>query len=319
MARPCLFNSVKFKTLIRELGIPKPYVVGLLEVMWACANEMGNPVLGAPKDVESAAEWPGEKNVFFEALSVDGWIDKTESGEWEIHDFWDHAPDYVRRRRVREIEREKRGETLAGLRSKAGKKSGESRRKQAEDDEKNEDNPKNHNEQTSTSDEQTSTMCSQKRTSGEQTSTNVPTPTPAPTPNNKRTVCFDKTTESFDVFWRAWPTHPRKRDKQTALKRWKTACAAHGSETVAKSTMAVLPQWLNCEEWTKQNREFMPMPSSWINAGNWQQLPGGEEVNLDGNGKQKLPEEPKQETISERHAREDAEERARIDSLSAED
>src|SRR5579862_7075936 len=98
MARPTLDRCVKYKALIRRLKIPKPYVRGLLETLWDVANECGNPVLGNQEEVEAAAEWPEEPGKFFAALRDGRWIDKLDDGRWEIHDYWDHAPEYVKGR-----------------------------------------------------------------------------------------------------------------------------------------------------------------------------------------------------------------------------
>lgn len=112
MARPSLERNVKFKALVRALRIPKPYVRGLLETLWDVANECGNPVLGDASDVEAAAEWPGKRGVFFAALRDCRLIDKIhdhdgqQSGEkWVIHDYWDHAPEYVKGRMRKERQR----------------------------------------------------------------------------------------------------------------------------------------------------------------------------------------------------------------------
>jgi len=106
MARPSLDRNVKFKSLIRRLDLPRPYVRGLLETLWDVANECGNPVIGTPEDIEAAAEWPGEPGVWFNALREGRWIDEREvAGRWEIHDYWDHAPEYVLGRARKEAER----------------------------------------------------------------------------------------------------------------------------------------------------------------------------------------------------------------------
>lgn len=110
MARPTLDRNVKFKSLCRKLALPKPYVRGLLETMWDCAHECGNPILGTAEDVEAAAEWPGEPGIF--AVAVIGFVDPLPDGRFEIHDYWDHAPDYVKKRRQRELEREEAGAKL---------------------------------------------------------------------------------------------------------------------------------------------------------------------------------------------------------------
>ena len=107
MARPGLMSNVKFKVLCRVLGLPRPYVRGLLEVLWDVAHESGNPVLGGEEGVEAAAEWPGEKGAFFSALRGGRWIDQREDGQWEIHDYWHHAPSYAANRLGMEEERRK--------------------------------------------------------------------------------------------------------------------------------------------------------------------------------------------------------------------
>jgi len=113
MARPSLERNVKFKRLVIALGLPRPYVRGLLETMWDVAHECGNPVLGCADDVEAAAEWPGDPGVLFVTLSELRWIDEASNGVWQIHDYWHHAPDYVKKRRQREMERRTNGDSLA--------------------------------------------------------------------------------------------------------------------------------------------------------------------------------------------------------------
>lgn len=107
MARGTLDRNVKFKALVKRSGLPKPYVRGLLETMWDVAHESGNEVLGSPEDVEIAGEWPGKPGEWFEKLKEGRWIDELPEGSWRIHDYWDHAPDYVFGRAARESERRK--------------------------------------------------------------------------------------------------------------------------------------------------------------------------------------------------------------------
>jgi hypothetical protein len=109
MARPTLDRNVKFRRLCRTLELPEPYVRGLLETMWDCAHECGNPVLGISVDIEAAAKWPGSAGTFAAAVIDCGLVDEILNGRYRIHDYWDHAPDYVRKRRQREMERERNG------------------------------------------------------------------------------------------------------------------------------------------------------------------------------------------------------------------
>ena len=106
-------DNVKFKLLCRLLGLPRPYVRGLLEVTWDVAHTSGNPVLGSADAVEAAAEWPGERGKFFEAMRDCRLIDLREDGAWEIHDYWHHAPEYVKGRLRKELQR--RRETDAAV------------------------------------------------------------------------------------------------------------------------------------------------------------------------------------------------------------
>ena len=112
MARQTLDRAVKFKRLVLELDMPRPYVRGLLETLWDVAHECGDPVIGDDEDVEAAAEWPGTAGEFVSALAKLEWIDQLDDGSWEIHDYWDHAPDYVRKRRQRELERHESADKL---------------------------------------------------------------------------------------------------------------------------------------------------------------------------------------------------------------
>ena len=105
MARPSLQNNVKFKALVRRLQLPRPYVRGLLDTMWDVANESGNPTLGSGEDVESAAEWPGTPGTFFSACRDIHLVDELPDGRWVIHDYWDHAPKYVKNRAYMESRR----------------------------------------------------------------------------------------------------------------------------------------------------------------------------------------------------------------------
>jgi hypothetical protein len=121
MARPCLDRNPKFKLLIRNLGLPKPYVRGLLETLWDAANESGDPVIGSAREVEAAAEWPGSAGELFTALCEGRWLDPVGGDRWSVHDYFDHAPSYVRKRAAREAARQLEGKTISDLRREAAR------------------------------------------------------------------------------------------------------------------------------------------------------------------------------------------------------
>ena len=121
MARPTLYNHRKFRRLVRALG-NDVIALGSLEWLWASAYELGEPLLGDSDDVEAAAHWTGEPGILTKALLLaggegdKGFIEQApgRGGRYLVHDFWDHAPEYVRKRRIRETERTAKGRRLSG-------------------------------------------------------------------------------------------------------------------------------------------------------------------------------------------------------------
>jgi hypothetical protein len=102
---------------------------GSLELLWDVAYECGNPVIGDESDIELAADWKGEPGKLFRVLLECGGVGKAgfiepipgEPGRYQVHDLYDHAPEYVRKRLDREEARRKRGITLRETRSNAAR------------------------------------------------------------------------------------------------------------------------------------------------------------------------------------------------------
>jgi hypothetical protein len=136
---------------------------GHLGIIWEACYEAGDDNVGSSDDLEYLAKWQGEPGVLSALLVDSGFIDRDEAGIHWVHDLYDHAPDYVQRRMEREQERRAKGVTISELRAKAGRASGEARRKQS-----------------GTNDEHVLNTCP---TNDEQTGTNGATPTPSPTPS----------------------------------------------------------------------------------------------------------------------------------------
>jgi hypothetical protein len=66
--------------------------------MWECGYQTGNPVLGDSDDVEAAAMYPGERGKFVSAAHESGFIETDPDGVFVIHDLYDHAPEYAKKR-----------------------------------------------------------------------------------------------------------------------------------------------------------------------------------------------------------------------------
>ncbi len=113
MARPTLMTHRKFLKLSRILG-SDALALGHLEFLWHVANETGNPILGDAEDVEALGRWHGEPGELVAAMigcgsaGGAGFIVQRDDGLYEIHDYWHHAPDYVRKRADREAKRQEK-------------------------------------------------------------------------------------------------------------------------------------------------------------------------------------------------------------------
>ena len=132
-----MLTSLKFKRLCKVLGLPKPHVIGLLELLWQAGYAAASDVIGDEVDVETACEWEGDTGALAKVLLAERWLDTDESGTICIHDFWEHAPQYVQRKRDRaqqvaqqqrnkiDEERNKRAAISRAYASRNRRKSGE--------------------------------------------------------------------------------------------------------------------------------------------------------------------------------------------------
>ena len=116
MARPGLVGHRKFRRLVRSLG---SVIVarGALELLWDSCYEAGEDYVGTADDIENLVGWTGERGVLTRALAEAGCpegqgfiepISDTVDGAqaYRVHDLWHHAPDYVAKRRQRELARQ---------------------------------------------------------------------------------------------------------------------------------------------------------------------------------------------------------------------
>ena len=90
-----------------------------------------------------------------------------------------------------------------------------------------------------------------------------------PSQNNKRrssqkVEITEEISQMFAVFWKAYP---RKKDKQYALNAF--AKLKPTDELLEKMLVAIDAQ-KKTREWKKDNGQFIPYPSSWLNARRWE-------------------------------------------------
>jgi hypothetical protein len=123
MARPGLTGHRKFRRLARALN-SLMLARGALELIWEHCYETGDAYLGTAQDIEALVGWDGAQGLLTQALvdagrpegvgfiepatrpSSDQLMLTSESHQgYAVHDLWHHAPDYVKRRRERELDR----------------------------------------------------------------------------------------------------------------------------------------------------------------------------------------------------------------------
>lgn len=125
MARPNLGRHRKFALLSRKLG-SEPLARGTLELIWDSAYENGDDLVGSGAEVEAVARWAGENGTLAPLLAEVGFLDR--DGEmYRVHDLYDHAPEYVRKRFDREEARRASGRTLQEIRSAAARTAAQAR------------------------------------------------------------------------------------------------------------------------------------------------------------------------------------------------
>ena len=69
--------------------------------------------------------------------------------------------------------------------------------------------------------------------------------------------------EMFDMFWIVYPKKSNKKGAKVSFKRIKNL------KTEFPLIMEALERFKKSKQWTKQNGEFIPLPTTWINQERW--------------------------------------------------
>ncbi len=92
-------SKLKFKKLQRRLSLPLWQAIGLLEALWtftalnAPAGDVGRH---SDEDIAAWLEWGGDEADLIAVLVECEWLDEDETHRLIIHDWHDHAPNYVK-------------------------------------------------------------------------------------------------------------------------------------------------------------------------------------------------------------------------------
>lgn len=84
--------------------------------------------------------------------------------------------------------------------------------------------------------------------------------------NNKNTSCDSEpsTNDMFDTFWKAYPRKVNKQAAQKAFDKLKP------SADLFKAIMAGLENHKKSNQWTRDNGQYIPHASTWLNGKRWE-------------------------------------------------
>jgi hypothetical protein len=92
-------NSIKFLKLKRRLGLPHWQAVGILESIWLfCMVNAQDGGIGrhSNEDIAAAIEWDGDADQLIKHLVDTGWLDCHPEVRLCVHDWDQHAPNFIR-------------------------------------------------------------------------------------------------------------------------------------------------------------------------------------------------------------------------------
>jgi phage replication O-like protein O len=79
---------------------------------------------------------------------------------------------------------------------------------------------------------------------------------------SKETITKE-TIDRFDIFWKAYP---KKIGKEQARKTWKKI---NPSQALLEKMLEAIERGRRSKQWTQENGQFIPHPSTWLNRGGW--------------------------------------------------
>jgi len=90
---------LKFQRLQRRLGETKRGLVGLLELLWhgtATQAPQGDIGKFSNEEIAILVDWEGDYDQLVDALVDTGWLDRCSRHRLVVHDWGQHAPNWVR-------------------------------------------------------------------------------------------------------------------------------------------------------------------------------------------------------------------------------
>src|SRR5262245_25445249 len=103
MALPGLQHHKKFGRLVRAFG-SRITAMGVLSLLWDHCYATADDDVGTAADLAYIVDWPDDAAPLVAALVASGFVDEIAPGHYRVHDLFDHCPQYVQRRRRRQVD-----------------------------------------------------------------------------------------------------------------------------------------------------------------------------------------------------------------------
>ncbi len=193
--KSAVLTNIKLSRLQRRLKLRKWEAVGVLEMLWqvtamnAPAGDIGK---FSDEDIAVQLDWAGDERELVTALIESGWIDRNDDHRLVVHDWADHAPNWIRaslKRHGRDFAAP--GSMEAPQPSQGGSCGGSQEASYVEPPQIGQGGSSGRSEH------------SQEGSHG------LPTPTPTPTPNPPPTPPSDAASGEEGIFLDAGPAAPR--------------------------------------------------------------------------------------------------------------
>jgi hypothetical protein len=249
-----LANHPKTLRLMRRLDLSRACTIGHLhQLWWWCLDYAldGDLTRFDSAEIALAVEWNGDADVLMSALIDAGFIDERD-GVRSVHD-WEHYGGKLLKRN--EANRTRMRESRAAYEPPTTATNNDDDETGAQHDETRAQHVRN----TTGARVEPDKIRIDKRDKlnarrARESAQNDAAAQHAPTTIEQR----------FDQFWGAYPV---KRNKQAALKVWRRI---KPDDALTATIIASIEQHQRLPDWTKENGRFIPYPSSWLNAGGWQ-------------------------------------------------
>jgi hypothetical protein len=91
---------------------------------------------------------------------------------------------------------------------------------------------------------------------------------PPPSAKKGQTMVEPTSGPAFEAFWVAYPSGSRV-DRKACLKKWKD----RNLDAIAPQIMSGLAAWKESSRWTKDDGQFIPNSTTWLNQSRWETSP----------------------------------------------